>query len=63
MQRSDLTKLDRREVTLWRLVGRYDEAIAAGDLETASQLLNGFKRRLADYQAACDQIPLVEVAA
>lgn len=50
---SDLTERDRREVTLWRMVGRYDEAIAAGDARGAAILLDGFKRRLADYEEAC----------
>lgn len=51
---SSLTELDRRETTLWRIVGRYDEAVSMGDDEAAARLLDGFKRRLSDYQAACD---------
>lgn len=53
---SDLTDIDRRETTLWRLLGRYDEAIRHKRPDVAADLLAGFKRRLADYESACQKV-------
>lgn len=51
----DLTDLDRREITLWRVMGRYDEAQQAGDTEAMARLEAGFRKRLADYEQRCRQ--------
>ena len=50
MNAIELTDLDRREITLWRIVGRYDEARQAGDQAAMDRLMSGFVKRLADYE-------------
>ena len=50
MLASDLTELDRREVTLWRIVGRWDEAAGMGNGQAMDTLMTGFRKRLADYE-------------
>jgi len=58
LKHSDLTELDRREVTLWRVYARWCETPTA-ELDAA------FRRRLTDYERACDaeraQLPLLGV--
>ena len=54
LRASDLTDLDRREITLWRVLGRWEEAQREDDEAGMTKLMNGFRKRLADYQRACD---------
>lgn len=55
MNASELTDLDRREITLWRVLGRYDEAQQAGDNEAMVRLEAGFRKRLTAYEQLCRQ--------
>lgn len=55
MQRSEFSDLDRREITLWRVMGRYDDAQQAGDTEAMARLEAGFRKRLADYERCCQE--------
>lgn len=52
MRAADLTEIDRREVTLWRLVGRWDEACREGNADAMGTLMAGFRKRLGDYERA-----------
>lgn len=53
--RHDLTELDRREVYLWVVLGRFQEAQSRGDAAGAARLELAFKKRLVEYQTACDE--------
>lgn len=49
----DLTEIERREVTLFRLIGRWDEAQANNDAAVMLTIEASFLRRLRNYEAAC----------
>lgn len=54
-RREDLTELDRREVYLWIVLGRLQEAHDAGDIAAAAKLEAAFNKRLKGYERAVEE--------
>lgn len=53
LRASDLTEMDHREVSLWRRLGRWEEARTRHDHAAMRLQEEGFRRSLANYEAYC----------